>query len=508
MEDRNKRLAKNTAILYCRMGLSLAVSLFTSREVLRILGFADYGLYGVIGGVVSMFTFLNGSMAGASSRYIAIEIAKKDLRRLSKIFSTLFFSHIFIALIIFILSETVGLWFLWNKLVIPEGQKLVAFWVYQFSIVSTILGITNVPFSAVVIAHENMRIYAYITIAQVLLRLLSVYLLLIIPGSKLFIWALMDLIVQIGINIFYKIYVRRKYEGTELYIAKDKKLYKEIFGYAGSDLIGNISVLAQGQGLNILLNLFFGPTVNAARSLAYTVQGQTQMFSGNFLTAMRPQIIKLHGEDKDEEMLNLVENGSRLAFSLLWLIVLPVMLNIKYLLILWLGKFPEYTIPFLRIILLIALIQILKTPRTIVLHALAKLKWANIIVGSMLVMTFPIAYLFLKLGYGPTSVFWISFIIIMLTDIVGLPITKHYLPIFNIPKYLNNVYFRCLLIVIVSCILPIALKYKYPQPEFLPVLLNILLCVLCTGVSAYYIGLSKNQRSSVIRNVKNKIFRK
>jgi len=211
MDERNKRLAKNTMLLYSRMAISMVVSLFTSRVVLETLGFDDYGLYGVIGGIVTMFTFLNGAMNGASSRYITIELGRKDFVQLNKIFNVLFASHAAIALVVLVLGETVGLWFLLNKIVIPAGQETVAFWVYQISIISTLFGITLVPYSSMIIAHENMKLYAYVGMAEVVLRLLIVYLLLILPGPKLLTWALLGLAIQIGINIFYRVYVRNHY---------------------------------------------------------------------------------------------------------------------------------------------------------------------------------------------------------------------------------------------------------------------------------------------------------
>lgn len=505
-ESRNKRLIKNSALLYSRMALSMVVSLFTSRIVLRTLGFDDYGVYGVIGGVVTMFTFLNGAMSGASSRFIAIEVGKKDYKQLSTVFSTLFFSHVFIAGIVLVLSETVGLWLLMDKLVIPDGQMRIAFWVYQISIISTMFSITIVPYSAMLIAHENMKIYAYVSIVQVFLRLLTVYLLIVLPGSKLLVWSLLGLVIQIGVNIFYRIYVRMKYEGSEIRFVSEKSLYKNIFGFVGSDLIGNISVLAQGQGLNILLNIFFGPAVNAARSIAYSVQGITQQFSGNFLTAMRPQIIKLHAEGENTEMMTMMNRGSLMGFYLLWLLVLPVMINAHYVLELWLGEYPEYSVPFLQIILLISLVQVLKTPRTMVFHALGKLKKVNLYVGTILVMTFPIAYVFLKLGFGPTSVFWITLIDIFFTEFVSVVILKEFIT-FNGMKYLKDVHLRCFSAAILSALLPAIMKFYYPENEFIPVALNCMLCLVSMFAAIYLVGFSNNDRVLITGFIKRKIFK-
>lgn len=503
MDERNKRLAKNTMLLYSRMAISMVVSLFTSRVVLETLGFDDYGLYGVIGGIVTMFTFLNGAMNGASSRYITIELGRKDFVQLNKIFNVLFASHAAIALVVLVLGETVGLWFLLNKIVIPAGQETVAFWVYQISIISTLFGITLVPYSSMIIAHENMKLYAYVGMAEVVLRLLIVYLLLILPGPKLLTWALLGLAIQIGINIFYRVYVRNHYHGTDLHIVKDYSLYRSVFGFVSSDLIGNISVLAQGQGLNILLNLFFGPAVNAARSLAYSVQGITQQFSGNFLTAIRPQIIKLYGEGKVSEMISLMKQGSCIGFYLLWILVLPVMINAPVLLQLWLGKYPDYTVPFIQIILLISLVQILKSPRTMVFHALGKLKWPNIIIGTILVLVFPIAYIFLKCGFGPTSVFWITFIDILLTEFISVFILKKYVD-FNITDYLLSVHGRCSLIAVISAIVPGIINIYYPSCNLLTAIESGCVCLISVAVTVWVLGLNTGNRAQIIKFIRNK----
>lgn len=504
MDGRNKRLAKNTMLLYSRMAISMVVSLFTSRVVLETLGFDDYGLYGVIGGIVTMFTFLNGAMNGASSRYITIELGRKDFVQLNKIFNVLFASHAAIALIVLVLGETIGLWFLLNKIVIPPGQETVAFWVYQISIISTLFGITLVPYSSMIIAHENMKLYAYVGMVEVVLRLLIVYLLLVLPGPKLLTWALLGLAIQIGINIFYRIYVKSHYQGTDLHFVKEYSLYRGIFGFVGSDLIGNISVLAQGQGLNLLLNLFFGPTVNAARSLAYSVQGIAQSFSGNFLTAMRPQIIKLHAEGNDKEMFSLMYRGSRLAFFLLWIIVLPVMINTSYVLTLWLGNYPEYSIPFLRIILLISTLQVLKNPRVMIFHALGKIKRSNIVVGSILVMTFPVAYIFLRLGFGPTSVFWVTLVDIAITEVVSAFVLRRYIK-FSIWIYFKSVHCRCFLIASISAILPF-IAYTYaPTINIGFLILNSVICVTSVTITMLIIGLDKDEKSSILSLIRKKL---
>ncbi len=476
----------------------MGVALYTSRIVLKVLGFTDYGVYNVVGGVVAIFGFLNGAMSGASSRFLSYEIGNKNETKLNQVFNVLLTSHIAIAGFVLILCETIGLWLLFDKLVIPNSQMTIVLWVYQISVVSSILSIIIVPFSSVLISHEIMDVYAYVGLTEAFLKLGVVLLLTLLPGSKLLIYALLILIVQVSINIFYLFYCRSHFECCKIKLCKDKRLYKEIFGFVGGDLIGNISVLAQGQGLNILLNIFFGPVVNAARAITYQVQGAIQQFSNNFATALRPQIIKLCAEKNYKEMFSLVDRGSYFSFYLMWILILPVILSSKYILHLWLGEYPEYTIPFLNIVLWISLVQTIKTPRTMVFHGLGRIKFVNMVVGGMLVMTFPISYFALKCGAGPTSVFWISLSIIVLSEFASVAILKRYIQ-FSAKSYLINVHFRCLMVVIISSILPFWFVQKHPTDSFILFLVNFLLSLFSVIIVVSAIGMDKNTKQMVMK---------
>lgn len=264
----NRRIAKNTVFLYFRMLLVMGVNLYTSRVVLKALGFEDYGLYNVVGGIVAMFTFLNGSLGSATSRYITFELGKKNYGRLNRIFNTALVIHTAIAFLIILLAETAGLWFFYEKMTIPFGRLDAAFWVYQISIITCFFSLTQVPYNATIIAYEDMKIYAYVGIAEVLLKLAVVFLLSVSPIDRLVFYAVLLCLIQIGILSFYRFYCNRHYASCKIHISRDRELFREMFSYGGYDLIGNISVLAQGQGLNILLNMFYGPAVNAARGIA------------------------------------------------------------------------------------------------------------------------------------------------------------------------------------------------------------------------------------------------
>lgn len=369
----------------------MGVNLYTSRVVLNVLGFEDYGLYNVVGGIVTMFTFLNGSLGSATSRYITFELGKKNLERLNGIFNTALVIHIVIAILVVLLAETVGLWFFYEKMTMPADRLDAAFWVYQISILTCFFTLTQVPYNATIIAYEDMKIYAYVGIAEVFLKLVVAFLIAVSPMDRLVFYAILLCLVQIGIMLFYRYYCNRHYPSCKRHLYKDRTLFKEMFAYGGYDLIGNISVLAQGQGLNILLNMFYGPTVNAARGIAYQVQGAITQFSNNFLTAVRPQIIKSYAEGDVDGMMKLVKQSSCFSFYLMWMISLPVCLEADYLLSLWLGKYPEHTVNFLILIVALCLIQTIKTPRTTIFHATGHIKWSNIIVGIILCAAFPLA---------------------------------------------------------------------------------------------------------------------
>lgn len=499
----NKRIAKNTMLLYFRMFLVMGVSLFTSRVVLRTLGVEDYGLYNVVGGIVSMFSFLNGSLGAATSRFITFELGRKDYEKLNKVFNVALVTHLFIGLIIVVLAETIGLWFFYEKMIIPEERLNAAFWVYQISILSSLISMTQVPYNATLIAHENMKVYAYIGIVDVILQLGIVYLLVVSPFDKLIFYAILLFLLNVGMIVFYRIYCIKKYPESHLHLCKEKSLYKEMFKFAGSDIIGNISVFAQGQGLNLLLNLFFGPVVNAARAVAYQVQGAVSRFSSNFMTAVRPQIIKLYAQGEEKEMFRLVYLSSNFSFYLLWLLILPLCLEADYVLSLWLGDYPEHSTHFLILALVLCLIQSLKTPRTIVFHATGKLFLTNIVVGTLLCCAFPLAYMFLKVGGEPESVFWAAIITMSLSEFVSVFVLRKYVE-YNIANYLLNVHLRCVLVTVVSLMLPYHFYNRFMGPSFLRLVCTCCITTISIIITVWTIGMNNEMRQKVVSFIRLK----
>ena len=314
--ENNKRIAKNALMLYARMLLLMLIGLYTSRVILNTLGIEDYGIYNVVGGIVVMFSFLSNSLSTASSRFITYDIGIGDFSKMKKTFGNIVTIHLLLAGIILILGETIGLWFVLNKLQVPENRMTAALWVYQFSIFSFVLNIISVPYNASIIAHERMKAFAYISIMDAILKLVIIYLLIIIPYDKLITYAILFFCIQLLDRIIYGIYCVKNFEETKARISLDKQLFKKIFGFSIWTMNGCLAVAGYTQGLNILLNMFFGPTVNAARGIAVQVQNIVQNFCNNFLMALNPQITKSYAQNNLKYMHQLVKVSSKFSFLL------------------------------------------------------------------------------------------------------------------------------------------------------------------------------------------------
>ena len=347
----NKRIAKNTLLLYVRTLFIMLVSLYTSRVVLNTLGVEDYGVYNVVGGVVAMFGFINSSMSSATQRYITFALGKGNMEQLQKVFSTALQIHVLIAVLIVILGETVGLWFMYTQMKIPADRIDAAFWVLQCSIAATVIMIISVPYNADIIAHERMSAFAYISILEAVLKLAVVYVLQISPYDKLVVYAFLILFVQMLARFCYSRYCNKHFVESKYRHVWAKSLFREMTGFAGWSLFGNLSGVLFGQGLNMLLNVFFGPVVNAARAVSVQVQGAIQQFVGNFQMALNPQITKTYAKGEMEEMHKLMFRSARFSFYLLFFLSLPVLFETDFVLTVWLKTVPDDAAVFLRIMI-------------------------------------------------------------------------------------------------------------------------------------------------------------
>lgn len=419
----NKRIAKNTLLLYVRMLFMLVINLYTSRVILNTLGVVDYGINNVVGGVIAMLGFLTISLGAASSRYITYDLGKGDMAVMKKTFGNILTIHFILAAIVLVIGETLGLWFMSTQLQIPLERETAAMWVYQFSIFSSVLAVISVPYNATIIAHEKMSAFAYISIIDAILKLLIVYLLVIIPYDKLIVYAMLFFCIQVFDRIVYGIYCSKHFAETHTKLRYDGKLFREIFAFAGWTMNGNLAYIGYTQGLNILLNIFFGPAVNAARGIAVQVQGVCQQFCSNFQMALNPQLTKNYAQSNLDEMHRLLIKSSKFSFYILLFIVLPLMFEAEFVLKLWLGIVPEHTVTFLRLILIVGLLYTLSNPIIVSVHATGKLKRFQIIEGTMLLTIVPISYLLLKyFGIRPEYVFVVHIIVELFTQYARLRI--------------------------------------------------------------------------------------
>lgn len=503
--DNNKRIAKNTVFLYFRMFFIMAVSLFTSRVVLRTLGVSDFGIYNVVGGVVSMMGVLNSAMSVSTTRYLTFGLGKGDMEKLRDTFNMCLEIYVLIAAIVVVVAETIGLWFVNTQLVIPPDRMVAANWVYQFSIVSMVGSLLLNPYNACIIAHEKMDIYAYISIFEVCAKLAIVYAITIVPIDRLATYGFLYMIANWCTTGFYIFYATKHYPESHLRIYKDAKLFKELLSYSGWNLFGSLSGICKGQGLNILLNIFFNPSVNAARAIAYQVNNAVSQFFTNFYVAVRPQITKYYAQGDRENMFKLVFRSSKMNFYLILLLSLPIEIETPYIIDLWLGQTPEYVIPFIRIIMIITAVDALATPLMTSAHATGHIALYQFTVGMMNIMILPFSYVALKFGTSPVTVFYISLTMCVISLFMRLWIVKRLLD-FPVFRYIKEIFFQVILISIGSAIVP-GLVYRLLPVNFGTFIIVCLLCVVSVIAFITTIGLTHSERDVIFSAIKNKLHR-
>ncbi len=491
----NKRIAKNTMLLYVRMLFIMAVQLFTSRVVLNTLGVIDYGIYNVVGGIVTMFAFLNGAMITSTQRYITFELGRGNLQRLKEVFTTCVQIHAVISLIIIILGETIGLWFLYEKMVIPEDRFTAAMWVYQLSILTMCVQVMSVPYNSDIVAHEQMGVFAAISVIEVILKLAVVYLLVIGDFDKLILYAVLIAAIQLLIRFFYTKYCNKHFLESRLIRAFDMKLAKEIGKFMGWNIWGNLAVTLFSTGINLLLNVFFGPAVNAARAIAVQVETAIANFSTNFLMAVNPQITKLYAQNNLQEMHKLLFRTSKFTFMLLLVLSLPVMIETDMILKVWLKIVPDYTVVFLRLLLCIVVVDSVARPLMTAAAATGNVKLYQSLIGGILLSIVPIAYVVLKLGGSPESVYIVHLTICFIAFIARLWVVKPLIHL-SLRQYLSMVILRCIIVLVVS--FPLCLLVKQILPEnILSSVLVFFISFLIAMLSSYLLGLTSNERQFV-----------
>lgn len=494
----NKRIAKNTLLLYLRMSFTMLVGLYTSRVILATLGVEDFGIYNVVGGVVAMFGFINSAMASGTQRFLTFELGCGDMRSLKTVFCTSVLIHSLIALLIIVLGETVGLWFFYEKLVIPVERMEAALWTYQFSILSTVVMIMSVPYNAVIIAHEKMSAFAYISVLEVVLKLVIVYMLIIGDIDKLILYAVLTFLVQLFICLVYSSYCKRHFEESKFSRKSLKgKFFCEMIGFSSWNLWGSCAAIAFTQGLNILLNVFWGPVVNAARGVAVQVQSAVIQLSMNFQTALNPQITKSFATGNRPYMYSLIYRSSKFTFFLLLFLSLPVMFETETILRVWLKTVPEYTVIFLRLMLCVTIIDAVANPLMVSAAATGKVKLYQGVVGGILLCILPISYVVLKFGGNPASVFIVHLCVCIIAFIARLYIIHSMIGLV-LSDYVKKVVLLCAAVGTISLIIPLIVKLTQPNDTWFSFFVTCFACVFSVSLCVFFLGLTVSERRFIL----------
>lgn len=497
--DNNKRIAKNTLLLYFRMLFMMVVSLYTSRVILNALGVEDFGIYNVVGGVVAMFSVISGSLSAAISRFITYELGKGDQSKLNKIFSASVTIQLLLSLIIVVLIESVGVWFLNAKMTIPAARMTAANWVLQFSIVTFVINLISVPYNAAIIAHEKMSAFAYISILEAVGKLAIAFLIMVSPMDKLIFYAILMCTVAVIVRFTYGHYCKKHFAECTYHFYWDKEILKKMFGFAGWNFIGTAAGILRGQGINILLNLFFSPVVNAAQGIAVQVNNAIGNFSTNFLMAINPQIIKSYSQKDLERAYDLVLYASRFAFLLLLVLSTPIICKTDVVLQLWLKNAPDYAASFVRLSLVLAICDALSLPLVTLQQATGKLRNYQLVVGSLHMLNFPVSLLLLYAGAVPEIVYFVALLLSIVSLYARLIMQKRQLGI-SIMKFHVKVLGRVIPVALL-CAVVILLLQQYSINSYIVMALSFIFTIMVVVL----IGFSRKEISIIYSKIKKRL---
>lgn len=500
--ESNKRLAKNTMTLYVRTLVIMGVSLFTSRIILQTLGIDNYGIYNIVGGFVALFGIVSNTLVSTTQRYLTFEIGKDNAGNVTKVFSASMNVHLILAGILILLFETIGLWFLNYKLNIPTTRLYAANWVYQCSILTFLINIISQPYNAAIIAYEKMSAFAYISLLEVFLKLGIVYMLFLSATDKLIVYGILLFVTSIVIRFVYSIYCNQHFKQIRYKKTNDKELYKNIFSFASYNFLGVFASILRGQGINILLNMFFGVAINAASGLATQVQNAMMKFVSDFMTALNPQITKSYASGDIEGMKSICYKGAKFSFFLLTLISIPILTKAPYILKLWLGNYPAYTVSFIICATLVSLIGVLSKPIITSIMANGNLKSMTFWIGGFNLLTLPLCYLVLKLGAEPYYVFVVIIFIEAILLIIRLNILSRMMS-FSVIDYLLKVVFR----VFITAIVAFAISYfieRFFSNSLLELIEFGLSSAIITIITISFLGINKSEYTYIVKIFKLK----
>lgn len=494
----NKKVVNNTIVLYIRTVITLCISLYSSRVVLDILGVNDFGVYTVIAGFVSMFSVIGGTMISATQRFLSFEIGKLNNNHTKEYFSTAIIIHCFLCLITLVLFETIGVWFLNEKLNIDSTRLYAANWLYQFSVLTFLLNLIRTPFDALIIAYEKMKIFAYVNVLEAILRLLILYLLLLGSVDYLIMYGIYLFFVAVIIFILYYSYVKVKLNDISFIIIKEKKYYKQMISFAGYNFFGATSFVFAQQGVNLLINIFFGVTINAARGITVQVESALSKFISDFTTALNPQITKSYAQGNLENLKQLLFFGSKVAFLLFLFLSTPIIIQTPIILKMWLGTIPEYTIIFVRLSLMDAMINSLSSPLTTSVMATGNIRKLSVYISVIRFMVFPltwVAFMIIELPY-------LCYCILICCDFMLLFVrlfVSFSLLNFNKSEYVINVLFRLFIVALLSLLLAIVINNIIVVDNLLSLIIYTLLVCISTLCVSLFLGFNKKEKYNIFK---------
>lgn len=505
VHTKTRRIAKNTVLLYLRSLISLFISLYTSRLILKGLGVDDYGVYGVVGGFVSMFTIVTGSLSGAISRFINFAMGKGEKEEMKNTFALSLVIMAILSLIVLFLTETFGIWYIHNRMNIPPGRETAAFWCFQFSVLATVSGFLTVSFTASIIAHEKMGVFAYIDVGEVILKFFIALLLTFSLGSvdKLILYAALLLLIALSKQMFSRVYAMRHFEECQIRWYWNKKMFLEMFTYAGWGFVGKTSGTFAGQGVTMVINVVFGPAVNAARSLAGTVNHAVSIFVNNFTMAINPQVTQSYAAGDHEYMKSLLLRGTKFTFYIMWLIALPLLMETEFVVNLWLEEVPMYTIVFVRLSLIGSSINTLHVIMSMGIRATGKIMWYQLLFSFTEFLQFIIAYALLHNGFTPEWCYYAGIFLAFVKVFISLFLCKRLLCI-PIHEFLKVSVWPLFIVTAISIVVPLLVFFNMPA-GWLRFLITLVLCTLSSGLSIMYLGCTKPERQMLMNLVREKL---
>lgn len=501
----SRRIVKNTLMLYFRMFLIMGVGLYTSRVILETLGVEDFGIYNVVGGFVALFAVVSKSLSGATSRFLNFEMGRGNMERLKCVFSSTILIQISLAVIVLVLAEIIGTWFLNNKMVIPADRMAAAKICFQLSVAYFCIHLVSIPYNAAIIAHERMKTFAYVSIFEAVSKLIISFAIVVSPIDKLVFYAILLCALQVAIQIMYMSYCRIRFEECKLHFIYDKVLLKELFSYAGWGFIGSTSGVLRNQGINVLINLFFGPTINAARAVSNQVLHAVDSFVLNFMTAVRPQITQSYAAQNLDDLNKLIYNSTKFSYYLFLFLSMPIILNAQGLLHLWLKNVPDHAVLFVQLTLIYTMITTLSHPLSIAQAATGKIRDYQLVIGGMQLLNLPISYVFLKCGFPAEIVLVVAICIATCVVFLSIYMIKKLIPL-DVLKFVG-ILFKVFVVTVIAYSLPMLAYFSIPFFKTHTIVSSIL-CALYTACVIVFVGCKSTERKLVVDKICQRIRKK